>query len=315
MLVYPYPAGASTPTYGGVKVNTYEKDWNFNNVGTYVFGMIDRNLDGNIQNITGSSNVAFALLDTLRSGNYTNYNNTPIATNPPIDNACSGQPFFYNPGMGLYDVDGDSIGYSIIPFKTGSTQTNPATFSNVANYTLPSNLSVDASGTLSWLNVPSSASGEYEIDMFIREYRRYGGHMVEMGSIVFAVQIYVNSCTSVVAISNTTTIKGCVEAGDTYTSPNVTASEPNEPNAVLTMTATGVPLTAPNTGLFPSNSGTGSVSSHFSWTPDCNNIQLNPYFITIQATDASSPPDANYSSISVQVVSPRKQFYHFGCGR
>jgi gliding motility-associated-like protein len=305
MLVYPYPAGNIPPTYGGVKVNTYEGNWNFNNAnGTYVFGMIDPNLDAAIQNLTGASNgVAFALLDTLRLGNYTNYNNTPIATNPPIDNACAGQPFYYNPGMGLYDMDGDSIAYSLIPFKTGVTG-NPPTFPNASGYIPQTNLNVDATGTLTWTNVPSGAQGEYEVDMFIREYRHYGGHMVEMGSMIFAVQIYVNPCTSVVGITNASGTKGCIEAGSAYTSPNITASETPNASGTLSLTATGVPLTAPNTAVFSSIPGNTSVSGHLSWTPDCNNIQLNPYFITVQATDGASPPDANYSNISVQVVSP-----------
>lgn len=302
MLVYPYPSGSDPPTYGGVKVNTYEGDWIFSGAGVYVFGMIDPNLDGNINNISNSSNVPFALLDTLRIGNYTNYNNTPLVTNPPIDNACAGQPFFYNPGM--IDPDNDSLAYSLIPFKTGTGGAHPS-FSTASGYTEPSHLSVDpVTGLLSWLNVPTSPTGEYEIDMFVREYRRFGGGMVEVGSMVYAVQIYVQICNSVVSISTASAPKGCVEAGQTYHSPVITATENPNLSGLLTMTASGVPLNVPNNAVFSSTPGITSVSGSLNWTPTCNNIQLNPYYITVQAFDASLSPDANYSSISLQVVSP-----------
>jgi gliding motility-associated-like protein len=304
MLVYPYsPPCSSTGTYGGVKVNTYEGDYQFHGAGQYVFGMVDPNLDVNIINFTGgsASGVQFALLDTLNIGNYTNYNNTPLVNNPPIDNACAGESFYYNPGM--YDPDLDSLSFSLIPFITGSESTSGgASFNPLSTYNLPpGNISVDpVTGELTWLHVPSTY-GEYEIDMFVREWRRYGGGWVEMGSEVFAVQIYVQCCTSVVTIPpSLMSVKGCVEAGDTYTSPSITASEPD---SALTMSATGVPLTAPNNATFVSSPGV-NVSGHLNWTPSCNNVQLNPYYVIVNAHDNSTPPDANFSSISIQVVSP-----------
>jgi len=302
MLVYPYtPACDPTNTYGGVKLNTYEGDFQFPGAGQYIFGMIDPNLDVNILNFTGASasNVVFALLDTLNIGNYTNYNNTPLVNNPPIDNACAGESFYYNPGM--YDPDQDSLSFSLMPFMTGTTSPS-VSFYPLSGYNTPSgNISVDpVTGELTWLHVPTTY-GEYEIDMFVREYRRYNGGWIEMGSEVFAVQIYVQCCTSVVTVPpGLMSVKGCVEAGDTYTSPNITASEPD---SVLTMSATGVPLIAPNNATFVSTPGV-NVSGHLSWTPTCNNIQLNPYYVIVQAHDHGTPPNANFSSISVQVVSP-----------
>ncbi len=304
MLIYPYTPGCTSgsyTTYGGVKVNTYVGVKNFQNPGTFVFGMVDPNLDGAINNISGSSNVAFALLDTLRLGNYTYYNNTPLVSNPPIDNACAGQPFYYNPGM--TDADGDSLVYSIMPFITGTTG---GTFSNVAGYTTPSNLSIDATGKLSWLNT-STTTGEYEIDVLVREYRHYGHPWVEVGSMVYAIQIYVECCSSVILIPpNLTSVKGCVEAGSMYNSPSITATENQiSSTASLSMTASGVPILSPNNATFPITLQTSSaVSGYLNWTPSCNNIQLNPYYVTVQAYDGNSPPDANYSTIGVQVVSP-----------
>jgi gliding motility-associated-like protein len=301
MLVYPYVASCGNINYGGVKVNTYEGDYTFSsNAAQYIFGMVDPNLDANVNNINSSSNVAFALLDTITLTNFgANYNNTPLVTNPPIDNACAGHSFFYNPGM--TDPDGDSLAFSIIPYLTGTQNTGP--FYPVSGYSLPSGgLSVNALGELSWLNVPSTF-GEYNIDLFIREYRKIGGERIEIASEVFAVQIYVQCCSTTV-IMGTTSVRGCIEAGQTYNSPIITATESSTTSTILSMTATGVPLTPPNTGTFPITGTSSSVSGSLHWTTDCNDIQLIPYFVTVRAFDNSTPVDANYSSISVQVVSP-----------
>src|SRR6185312_6480875 len=147
ILVQPYPSGPN-PTYGGVKVNIYEGTYTFGGPGTYVFGMVDPNLDRNVNNVGGgnSQNVAFALIDTLRIGNYTGNNNTPLVSNPPIDNVCYHQQFCYNPGM--VDADHDSLSYSLIAFTTGDTTGG---FYNASGSFIPQGISVNpVTGDLCW---------------------------------------------------------------------------------------------------------------------------------------------------------------------
>ena len=305
MLVYSYTNTCNNAyqSYGGVKVNTYECDFNFGNAPAnyYAIGMVDPNLDSQIQNISGSSNVAFALVDTISINTYANYNNTPLVTNPPIDNACLGKPFYYNPGMN--DIDGDSLAYAILPsFLSGSTSGNSFSYVNYSA-TYP-NLTVDNTGTISWINAPTTV-GEYEIDMLIKEYRRIGNEMFEIGTEVFAIQIYVQCCSSVLTITPQS-IKACVEAGQTYNSPVINGNELSNPSgADLSMTASGTPLTAPNTGTFTiTGASVNNVSGIFNWSPSCFDVKLNPYFVIVRAFDSNTPVNANYSSISLQVVSP-----------
>lgn len=312
MLVYPYDntCGGSDQNYGGVKVNTYEGDYEFSGVpnGYFAVGMLDPNLDSQIQNISGSSNVAFALVDTISISQYANYNNTPLVSNPPIDNACAGKPFFYNPGMN--DQDGDSLVYSLLPsFLTGSSSNgnsggSGSTFFYTPFSTSYSNLTVDNTGTISWLNAPGT-TGEYEIDMLVKEYRRVGSQMFEVGTEVFAIQIYVQCCSSVMTITPTS-VKNCIEAGQPYNSPSISANEsPNLSGTNLNMTASGTPLISPNTGTFTiTGTSVNNVTGVFNWTPSCFDVKLNPYFVIVRAFDSNTPVNANYSSISLQVVSP-----------
>ena len=214
MLVYPYTASCGSINYGGVKVNTYEGNYTFaSNTATYIFGMVDPNFDANVNYINNSSNVAFAVLDTLSLHNFgLNYNNSALASNPAIDSAYAGQTFYYNPGM--IDPDGDSLSYSLIPYITGTQNTGP--FYPVSGYSAPPNLTINAvTGELSWLNTPNTY-GEYDVDILIREYRHVGSSMVEMGSTVFAVQLNV-VCYTASGIEQITSNK---EQVNIYPNPN-----------------------------------------------------------------------------------------------
>jgi type IX secretion system substrate protein/putative Ig domain-containing protein len=215
MLVYPYTASCPTTNYyGGVKYNTYEGNYTFaSNTGTYIFGMVDPNLDNNVNNIPSSGNVAFAVLDTLSLSNFgAGYNNSALASNPLIDSACAGQVFYYNPSM--IDTDGDSLSYSLIPYITGIQNTGP--FFPVSGYSAPTNLTINAvTGELSWLNTPTTY-GEYDVDILIREYRHVGSSIVEMGSTVFAVQLNVICCTT----SGIERVKENKEQINIYPNPN-----------------------------------------------------------------------------------------------
>jgi gliding motility-associated-like protein len=304
ILVSPYG------NYGGVKLNIYAGTYTFNGPSTYVFGMVDPNLDANVNNIgqgSGSQNVAFALLDTLSINNFLNYNNSPLVSNPPIDNACYHRQFCYNPGM--LDPDNDSLSYSLIQFVTGDTTGG---FTNAPGSFIPPDIKVDpVTGDLCW-NSPwtNQQHGEYDIDMLIKEYRRnpVDGSMYQIGSTIFAIQLYVVDCTTP-PITLTASANTCVEAGSIMHPINATATDPS-PAGSLHISATGVAISASNIGVnavFPSNSGSTSVSSALTWAPSCQAVHLNPYYVTIKANDDNPNPNATYTTVVVQVVSPPVQ--------
>jgi|GEM_PF-133068 len=315
ILVYPYPPGSLNPTYGGVKVNIYEGIYTFNGASSasgYVFGMVDPNLDANVNNVGGgngnSKNTAFALLDTLFVGNYTGNNNSPLVSNPPIDNVCYNQHFCYNPGM--TDTEHDSLAYSLIAFKTGDTTGG---FYNASGSFIPPDLTIDALGTLCW-NAPWSGQqlGEYDIDILIREYRATspGGPRYEVGSMIFAVQLYVVNCPPQTLSLVASPVNECVVVGNSL-QPPIVATATASSNGPLDISASGLALTASNIGTnatFPSNSGFPSVTSTLNWNPSCQAVSLNPYYFVIQANDQNVPnKNYTYTTVAVQVVSPAVQ--------
>jgi hypothetical protein len=282
ILVYPFPVG--NPTYGGVKVNIYEGVYTFNGASSgdgYVFGMVDPNLDKDVVNVGGgnSQNVAFALVDTLRIGNFTGNNNTPLVSNPPIDNVCYHQPFCYNPGM--LDPDHDSLSYSLIAFTTGDTSGH---FFHAPSSFIPVGISIDkVTGDLCWTSNFSDQkdNSEYDIDILIREYRYndLDGTRYEVGSMIFAVQLYVVDCPASTLAMTVSPVNECVEAGSSL-QPPIVATANASANPDITISASGMALTASNIGStasFPTNTGYPSVSSTLNWTPSCQAVNLNPY--------------------------------------
>ncbi|MFI5141301.1 MAG: gliding motility-associated C-terminal domain-containing protein [Bacteroidia bacterium] len=310
ILVNPFPF-SSSPTYGGVKVNIYEGTYTFGGAGTYVFGMVDPNLDRNVVNVGGgnSQNVAFALIDTLRIGNFTGNNNTPLVSNPPIDNVCYHQQFCYNPGM--VDPDHDSLAYSLISFTTGDTTGG---FYLASGSFIPPQITVDQYGNLCWSSPWTSQQlGEYDVDILIREYRAIypGGPRYEVGSMIFAVQLLVVDCPPTTLSLVASPASQCVDAGSSIQPIVATATASSNPN--IDISASGLALTAGNIGTnasFPSNSGFPSVSSTLNWTPSCQAVSLSPYYFTIQAHDNATGTglnNATYTNVAVQVVSPAVQ--------
>ncbi|MBS1647297.1 MAG: gliding motility-associated C-terminal domain-containing protein [Bacteroidetes bacterium] len=314
MLVSTYslssPPGS---TYGGVKYNIYDGDRERAlNPGKYILGMIDPNLDDNVNNIPSSGSVAFALMDTISTNNGVglSINNTPLVTNPPIDNACLHQTFCYNPGM--IDPDNDSLAYSLIPFMTGNAGGSSGhLFMVTPGAFIPPNISVNPiTGQLCWVSPwLQQQIGEYDIDMLIKEYRRnpIDGSRYLIGSTVFAVQIYVNNCTggNNNVSMNLSATNACIIAGSNYTSPVITASESG---GSLSISATGLALTATNIGtnavFSGSTNSSNSASGTLSWLPNCQAVQLNPYYVTVRGSDSSKPQNTGYATITLKVVAP-----------
>src|SRR6185295_88134 len=106
------------------------------------------------------------------------------------------------------------------------------------------------------------------------------------------------------SISNISDI--CVEAG-TIVSFNVSASDVN--NDPVTLTATGAPFSfVPDPAQFPAATGTGTVSSVFSWQTSCMHIRKQPYQVTFKAEDSwQGFPHVNLAdllTVRITVVAP-----------
>lgn len=294
-------------SYGGVKENIYEGTATLN-TGMHILSMIDPNRDSGIINLGGpnSQDIAFAIIDTMYSYNITGVrtNCTPIVTNPPIQNACAGQPWCYNPGM--VDPENDSLVFSITKPFEDDPNNPPGGVRPIGIATIPAGFSLDKNtGTLCWNNV-STVQGEYNIAMLIREYRKnpVDGKRYQVGATVFDIQILVLPCANP-DIDITPLPNVCIEAGQSY-SVSVTASTGGSAITPLYLSATGLPLTGNNIGqvaTFTATSGT-TANGTFNWAPSCLAVHSNPYYVTMEGSDSNSPPAANFSTFNILVVSP-----------
>jgi gliding motility-associated-like protein len=130
--------------------------------------------------------------------------------------------------------------------------------------------------------------------------------------MIFAVQLLVVDCPPNTLSLQVSPINSCVEAGSNLQPPVVaTATASANPN--ITLSASGMALTAGNIGpnaTFPTNSGFPSVSSTLNWSPSCQAVSLSPYYFTIEAHDNASGTglnNATFSVATVKVVSPPVQ--------
>ena len=153
--------------------NIYITEHTYPSTGTYHVTFEDPNRNNGIVNIPNSVNIPFFLETILVINPFLGSNSSPQLLNPPIDNGCTGVPYYHNPGA--YDPDGDSLSYSLIPCRGYEGD-------NIPGYSLPaaSNfIDIDPrTGDLTW-DSPLGV-GEYNIAILIQEWR----HGVLIGSVV-----------------------------------------------------------------------------------------------------------------------------------
>lgn len=272
--------------------NTYVGIHTYPGPGTYTISMEDPNRNGGVVNIPNSIDVPFYIESVLVINPFMGPNNSPQLLSPPVDMACFEQPFYHNPVA--YDIDGDSLSFSLIPCK--GEMGNP-----IMNYTYPpadSILTIDPyTGELTWDSPVSN--GEFNIAILIEEYR----NGIKIGSIIRDMQIDVLACNN--NPPNISPLKDtCVIAGDTI-SFNVSATDPD--NQQIIITAIGGPFqvtTSPAT-FQTSNTPPGFATGTFQWITDCSHIKRSPYHVSFKAQDNDIPVSLfDLESVYIRVISP-----------
>lgn len=286
------------------QVNIYYGEHSYASTGTFVIAVEDPNRNAGILNINnGDSNTeegdktstsvmaVFAITTTLtiRPG-FDGHNNSVILTKPPTDIACINTVWEHNPGA--YDPDGDELVYSLVnclgaQFLPLEGWESPEQFTDSPDDTF----TIDpATGDVTW-DVPLVA-GEYNIAILIQEYR--DGEL--MGSVLRDMQITVVNCNNDPPIINPLP-DYCVDAGSNLTIP-LTFSDPNGNSVIVT----------PYSGIFTEvvhdatwNGGTTTLS----WNPECEEVRLEPYYVSFSATDNGFPNLTDIETIAIRVVAPR----------
>ncbi len=257
----------------------------------YKLRIEDPNRNSGVINVPNSVNIVFYIETELIINPFLGINNSPDLLNPPIDNACVGKLYVHNPGA--YDVDGDSLYYTIHESLQQGGQPIP-------NYTFPqasSSISVNPiTGDLIWDS--PMAIGEYNVAILIEEFR----NGIKIGSILRDMQITVAPCSN-----NPPIITGpsdtCIVVGDTL-DMNFNAFD-IDGNSV-SFTATGGPLFS-GAASFTTTAISSNVAGNLFWIPNCNDIQKGSHLISFKAADNGSPNLVDFHSLFVKVIAPAPQ--------
>jgi gliding motility-associated-like protein len=274
--------------------------------GVYILQYIDPNRVANVVNIPGSVNVPMCVQTELVisvAGN----DCTPQFLNPPIQNACLGQPWVHNPGA--YDSDGDSLSFEPMVCLGGDTD-GDGFGDPIPGYQFPNEVSPGAdnqyaidpvTGTITW-DSPQQA-GIYNIAFIVKEWRKINGQWVNIGWVERDMQVIVGPCNDqppvIAEVADT-----CVVAG-TQLNLTVQATDPDA-GQTITLSALGAPFqVAESPAVFTSSPAQNTVFGNFSWATACSHVRQQPYQVVFNARDNYNMVQLqDYETMFITVVAP-----------
>jgi gliding motility-associated-like protein len=274
--------------------------------GVYMLQYIDPNRVADVVNIPGSVYVPMCVQTMIVISTAGN-DCTPQFLNPPIQNACLGQPWSHN--AGAYDTDGDSLSYAPM-VCLGADLDNDGMGDPVPNYDFPDQVqpgpenqyAIDpTTGTITW-DAPQ-LTGIYNIAFIVKEWRKVNGQWVNIGWVERDMQVIVKPCDDrppvIDQLADT-----CVEAG-TNLSFTVHATDP-DPGQTITLDAFGAPFeVAGSPAVFSSSPAQGSVNGTFTWATTCDHVRQQPYQAVFSAIDNYGfAPLQDYEAMFITVVAP-----------
>lgn len=288
-----------------IRYNLYITEHTYAGPACYKISMTDPNRIVGIVNVNppSSDNVPFHIetIYCFQDPQFGGTNTTPYLRQPPIDNACLGQPFKHNPNA--FDPDRDSLSYRLIkPLQSVGVAVPEYSFPNQIAPGVNNTLTLDEkTGDILW-DAPR-ARGEYNLAFIIISWR-YG---TPIDTTIRDMQIFVGDCKN--RPPKVATIERiCVVAGQTITF-GVAGTDPDSANLVR-LTALGGPLdsTASSRATFnvPKGFLVPPVRGTFTWTPDCGQISSQFYTVVFKATDSlrNVPQLSDLKTVSIKVVGP-----------
>jgi len=271
--------------------NVFVVNHTYNGASTFLVSMRDQNRNANIQNIPGSSNVAFYVEMQLKINPLFGVDNSPVMTVPPIDFGAVNRIFTHNPGA--YDPDGDSLSYELIPAQSDFNQiivgyNYPASpvFGGTSTLGGPAFITLDpVRGDLVW-NTPSDYGTPprfYNIAMKITEWR-YGK---AIGYIVRDMQVEIFESINhppKLAIPKDL----CIGAGQIV---NGTFSATDPDNDDVLLETYGLPYDVPSSPAVAVISPVGvNPTGTFTWQTNCSHVRKQPYQVVFKASDQNAVP-------------------------
>lgn len=164
------------PEINPICYNEYSGSHTYPVIGTYVVSTAINFLMNDVANIV-YADQPFYIEDSLKIKDPAifGYNSSPIILNPPIDSATTQNIFSHN--LNIYDPDGDSLSFLLVPFVANGYSFPAATDSFTVNA---------LSGALIWSK--PVAEGNYAIAILIKEWR----NEIVIGTELINMMISVN---------------------------------------------------------------------------------------------------------------------------
>lgn len=266
--------------------------------GSYTIRVEDPNRNSGVDNITNSVNVPFVIETLLRISPFSNQrNNSVVLRNDPVDKACIGATYVYNPGA--IDFDGDSIAYALSESKGLGGQIAPGYEFPPASNSITVN---PITGDLTW-DQPSLA-GLYNLAIIIKEYR----NGVLVSEVLRDLQItVVPGCNNQPPSIQVNQLL-CVDAGATLSVP-IRVTDPNIVDDI-TITATGEVLEDPIKNRTNFNRGVigNPANASFIWNTNCSDVRLRLYNLSIKAEDnglsRGTTNLVHFKTVNIRVIAP-----------
>ncbi len=296
-----------------VSVATFKVEHTYATQGLFIISYTERNRNGGVLNITSSVNTPFHIetsvnVDPLMCSHQIQF------TLPPIDRACSGFIFTYNPGT-VIPLE-DSVSYQLVPSMQGNnTQVNGYQFPNAptfytGNYQTsneakdgPPQLKVDGNGTLTW-DSPGDI-GEYSVAIKVILWVKQNDQWVMSSWVLRDMQILVEDCQAQRPILDVPEDK-CIWAGTSF-HKILKAHDPDGLPVFIELTTTddfsaGTPVFK---NAFAWQSA-DTANLKIDWTPDCTLIRNQPYkfIFKISALTNNGIRISTYYTWNLKVIGP-----------
>lgn len=297
--------------------NTYIAVHTYDAFDSYTLSMTDPNRNGGILNLNfpGSENVQFHLQTEVKLS--TDFNQSPILLEAPLDIGFTNVPFFHNPNA--FDPDGDSLAYKLIVPMEGID-------SPVANYVLPNLVGQSPSsatfsinettGTIFW-NAPQEP-GLYVIAFEVEEYR----DGVKISSTIRDMQVTIEPFGLVgnppkIVIDEDVIVK---EAGETIEFDVILEDAESD----VKVTATGGPFEVENPANFqaPDDFQPAPLTTSFEWETTTDHARKQPYQVVFKVFDKDADDKGAMTlevieifvsgdPTSTEIVMPSKDFHYW----
>jgi gliding motility-associated-like protein len=311
------PGGELLRFYPGgcIKKNVYKAIVTLRGGGEFEFRYSDFARVNGVVNMANSGDVSWFCSTRLVNNPFIGGDNSPILLNDPVDQACVGKIWSYNPAG--FDPDGDSLSFSLLCSQNydGVRIRIPICGPGYVfpDQILPgpnNNFTVNQrTGVVTW-NAPQLA-GIYNFALVVESYRGSG----RVSRVVRDIAIQVNACTNNPPILSVAPDQ-CVPAGQNVTFA-VRARDPDAGDSLYFYNTNGTdgpsapfsttffPLAADRATLIPPSNinlrpqltalqpsspnptdpNFWPISTVFSWTPKCNALSATPWRVDFYVHD------------------------------